>query len=330
MKPFEVLEKAYRGLLYEYLLESPAMILGERFKGGVFRPSSKVLRYSQITGALRAELGIQYIHAVGIIERFNVDFFVYSPQDKVAGRSKIPLIAEVLTDVRARVYVASPIDLPEELFLRIGALATKGFGESHLKLVRVIEASELRKSIGEASRILSEGGIPELATRLPFREEVYKGLFGIRKIIKPIYCYMFYPTSPTTGYYELSLKEGSVVIGPSILICKPGEILHVRWGMSSIDSLVERIARDRRLGSLQFSSRELNDLAEIYEKYGYTVAEIYLRRKIERARNNQERYKLQMLLNILSLIEDSRIPRQIGAYIIRNLDIIARMRRRYR
>ena len=223
MRPLEILEKKYRGQLYEYLLESPAMILGERFKGGVFRPSSKVLRYSQITGALRAELGIQDIHAVGIIESFDIDFFVYSPQDKVAGRSKIPLMAEVLTDVRARVYIASPTDLPEKLFLRIGALATKGFGESHLKLVQVIEVSELRKSIGETSRILSEGGLPELATRLPLREEVYKGVFGISRIIKPIYCYMLHPTSPTTGYYELSLKEGSIVIAPSILIRKRGE-----------------------------------------------------------------------------------------------------------
>lgn len=330
MRPLEVLEKRYRRQLYEYQLESPAMILGERFKGGVFRPSSKVLRYSQITGALKAQLGIRDIHAVGIIKKFNIDFFVYSPQDKVAGRSKIPLMAEVLTDVRARVYVASPTDLPEELFLRIGASATKGFGESHLKLVRVIEVSELRKSIGETSRILSEGDLPELATRLPLREEVYKGVFGISRIIKPIYCYMFYPTSPTTGYYELSLKEGSIVIAPSILIRRSGEIVHEGWGMSSIDSLVERIAQDQRLRNMQFSSKELNELAEIYEKYGYTVTEIYLRRKMERARNNREQYKLQILLNILSHIEDSRIPRQMGAYIIRNLDIIARMRRRYR
>jgi len=327
MRPLEILEKKYRGQLYEYLLESPAMILGERFKGGVFRPSSKVLRYSQITGALRAELGIQDIHAVGVIERFSIDFFIYSPQDKVAGRSKIPLMAEVLTDVRARVYIASTIDLPEELFLRIGALATKGFGESHLKLVRVIEVSELKKSIEETRRILREGGLPELATRLPLREEVYRGVFGISKIIKPIYCYMFYPTSPTTGYYELSLKEGSIVLAPSILIRKPEEIIHEGWEMSSIDSLVERIARDRRLRGIQFTSRELNDLAEIYERYGFTVAEIHLRRRIERTRNEQEQYKLRTLLNILNLIENSRIPRQIGAYIIRNLDIIARMRR---
>jgi len=329
VKPFEILKKKYRGLLYEYLLESPAMILGERFKGGVFRPSSKVLRYSQITGALRAELGIQDIHAVGVIERFDIDFFVYSPQDKVAGRSKIPLTAEVLTNVRAHVYIASPTDLPEKLVLHIGALATKGFGESHLKLEQVIEAGELRKSIGETSKILGEGGLPELATRLPLREEVYKGVFGVRKIIKPIYCYMFYPTSPTTGYYELSLKEGSIVIAPSILIRRHEEIFLKGWGMSSVDSLVKRIARDRRLRDIQFTTRELNDLAEIYERYGFTVAEIRLRRKMKRARNKQEQYKIRTLLDILNLIENSRILRQMGAYIIRNLDIIARMRRRY-
>lgn len=329
MKPLEILEKKYRGLLYEYLLESPAMILGERFKGGVFRPSSKVLRYSQITGALRAELGIQDIHAVGIIERYGIDFFIYSPQDKMVGRSKIPLTAEVLTNVRARVYIASSSDLPEELVLRIGALVTKGFGESHLKLKQVIEASRLKRNIEETNRILRKGGLPELATRLPLREEIYAGVFGVTKIIKPIYCYMFYPTSSTTGYYELSLKEGSIVIAPSIFIRKYGEIFLEGRSMSSIDSLVKRIAWDRRLRSIQFTSRELNELAEIYEKYGFAVAKIHLRRKMERARNKQEQYKLRILLGILNLVEGSRIPRQMGAYIIKNLDIIARMRRRY-
>lgn len=328
MKLFEVLEKRYRGLLYEYLLESPAMILGERFKGGVFRPSSKVLRYSQITGALRAELGIQDVHAVGIIERFDIDFFVYSPQDKVAGRSKVPLIAEVLTNVQARVYTASPLDLPEELTLRIGALITKGFGVSRLKLKRVLEVCELRKSIGETNELLRRGIQPKLVTRLPLREEIYRGIFGIREIIKPIYCYMFYPVSPTSGYYELSLKEGSVVLAPSILIRKHEGIPPEMSDVSSIDSLVEKIAQDRRLRGIQFSSKELNELAEICEKYGFTIAEIHLRRRMERARNEREQYKLRVLLDILYLIRNSAIPQQVGAYIIRNLDIIARMRRR--
>ncbi|RLF10398.1 hypothetical protein DRO02_04745 [archaeon] len=330
MRPFKILEKNYQGQLYEYLLESPAMILGERFKGGVFRPSSKVLRYSQITGALRAELGVQDIHATGVIERFNIDIFIYSPQDKIAGKSKVPLMAEVLTNVRARVYIASPMNLPREFVLHIGALATKGFGESHLKLKQVIKVGDLKKSIGETSKILSKGRLPELATRLPFREEIYKGVFGVTEIIKPIYCYMFHPTSPTTGYYELSLKEGSVVIAPSILIRKHEEIFLEGWSMSSVDSLVERIAQSRRLRGVQFTSRELNDLAEMYEKYGFTIAEMYLRRKIERARNERERYKLWTLLDILNFIKDSQIPQQIGAYIIKNLDIIARMRRESR
>ncbi|ALU12580.1 hypothetical protein EYM_05390 [Ignicoccus islandicus DSM 13165] len=85
-----MLEKKHRGLLYEYLLESLAMILGERFKGGMFRPSYKVLRYGQITGALRAELGIRGIHAVGIIERFDVASLSTHPKDKVASIAEPP------------------------------------------------------------------------------------------------------------------------------------------------------------------------------------------------------------------------------------------------
>jgi len=320
MKPCELLEKEYRGILYEYLLESPAMILGERFKGGVFRPSSKVLRYSQITGALRSELGVQNLHAVGIIQRFNVDFFVYSPQDKVAGRSKVPLTVEVLTDVQARVYVASPIDLPEEFSLHIGGLITKGFGESHLKLVQEIKSDYLKKSIGEVGK---KGG-QSLATRLPLREEIYKGIFGISRIVKPIYCYMFYPTSPMTGYYELSLKEGSIVIAPTNILKSDYDEISCGWeSMSSIDSLVERIAQNPRLRKTKFSSTELNELAEIYEKHGYRLAEVHLRRKMESAKKDQERDKLQTLLYILGLIENSHIPRHIGGYIIKSLNTIA-------
>jgi len=327
MKLFELLIKKYKGRLYEYLLESPAMILGERFKGGIFRPSSKVLRYSQITGAFKAKLGFQNIHAVGVIDRYEVDFFIYSPQDKVAGRSKVPLITEVLLGVRARVYVASVDELPEKLTLRIGALITKGFGESILKLRNIISIDELKRSIGKTIQCFRQGVSLKLATRLPFREEIYKGIFGIREIIKPVFGYMFYPTSLTTGYYELALMEGSIVIAPYILLSEGEYELSERRSMSSIDSLVEEIMGDSRFRGHKYSSRELSELAEIYERYGYTMAKIYLQGKISRSKRRDEQYKLRTLLHLLNFIENSHIPRSIGAYIIKNLNVILRMRR---
>jgi len=295
------------------------MILGERFKGGVFRPSAKVLRYSQITGALKSVLGLTDLHAVGVIDSYSVEYIIYSPQDKLSRRSKIPLMAEVLTNVEARVYVASAADLPDRLELTVGALKNKGFGVASMNLKRILNREE----------ILS-GGLKEgrLATRLPFEEEIYNGVYGIVKIYKPIHGYMFKSISITEGIYVKAVMEGSKVRGPDFL-SEVNSHNPVRWEeLSYIDIVVEKIRQDRRFKNMRFSSKELNELAEAYERYGPSAAKLLLLNKMERVRRSSREYnKLNSLLYLVNFLKDSGIQNSIAAYIIKKLKAILEIRR---
>jgi len=189
----------------EYKLESNALILGERIKGSVFRPSCKTLRWSTITMGLRKIFGSDDIHAVGILDHYNIEYFVYSPADRVTRTSKIPLQVEVLTDVIGRVYIlkSHDINFPKEFEIYLGALISKGFGRCRLKFENEIDNSEIE----------IEKGI--LNTRIPLK---YLEKFLIKKVIYSIYGYLFEPTSETSGVYIKSLFEGSEVVGPKFLL----------------------------------------------------------------------------------------------------------------
>lgn len=86
----------------EYSFQSDALILGERIKGGIFRPSCKTLRWSTITMALRKFLNSPEIHAVGVIDRYDSNYFIYSPTERVSEISRLPLQVEVLSNVKGR------------------------------------------------------------------------------------------------------------------------------------------------------------------------------------------------------------------------------------
>lgn len=190
----------------EYELTAPTLCIGERVKGGIFRPcDTRTIRYSTITGALRAYFPYPDLHATGYLEEeegYNqVDYFVYSPQDRVAGISKVPITAQFLTNVHGRIYVKEGnFELPKEIHLAMGALKSRGFGQCRLQHLRTLDAQIVRG---------------ELRTRIPCDLQAE---FDIRNVIKHVYGYLFRPTSPTDGIYVLSLFEGSVVAGPYFLV----------------------------------------------------------------------------------------------------------------
>ena len=192
----------------EFNLYSPALCMGERTKGGLFRPCCKTIRYSQISGALRKKFGVNEIHAVGYLEEGNgynrTEYLIYSPRDRLRGISKIPLQAEFLTNVHGKVYVLEngfTSKLPEQFEIFMGAFISRGLGLCKLKKVRIAETEPLRKGL--------------LKTRIPVDKIE---IFGIRRVKRPVYGYLFQPTSPTGGTYVLSLFEGSEVIAPEIFI----------------------------------------------------------------------------------------------------------------
>jgi len=192
----------------EYELTSPLLCMGETLKGSMFRAcDTETIRYSVITGALRAYFGIQDIHAAGYLIKRNdhnkPDYLVYSPQDHVTGASKVPITVQFLRDALGVVYVRKgPFSLPAEMEISMGALKSRGFGRCKLILKRVVEG-----------RI--QGQPRSLRTRIPLD---LRGEFDIRKVVRPRYGYLFRPISATAGVYVLSLFEGSHVIGPDILV----------------------------------------------------------------------------------------------------------------
>lgn len=204
----------------EFDLCSDALCMGERIKGGFFRPCAKAIqgnlvggsiRYSQISGALRKKFGRPEIHAVGFLvegDGWNkIEHLIYSPRDKARAISKVPLQVEFITNVHGKVYILEndfTASLPQRFEIYMGAFVSKGFGLCRLH----------RRRDGIEDRPLQDG---ILRTRIPLNR---LNIFGIKpeNIRKPVYGYLFEPTSPTTGVYILSLFEGSEVKAPEFLI----------------------------------------------------------------------------------------------------------------
>lgn len=63
-----------------------------------------------------------------------------------------------------------------------------------------------------------------------------------------------------------------------------------------------------------FSGKRLNEVGDIYERYGYGAARAYLIGK--------ETYQDRILVGILDEIRRSGIPPEIGAYVLRKLQPI--------
>jgi hypothetical protein len=199
--------------LLEFRLKSEALCMGERTKKGTFRPTITTIPYSQITGALKAYFGMKNIHAVGHFTKIpKKEYLTFSPKNYVTGSSRLPITVEFLVDVEGMVYILKnddTHDFPEKIELSIGALRTRGLGNTLLTKVGEIE---IDLSSRESRKKNMNAGI--LNTRVPL-EHLDKFAIESRK---PVYGYLFKPTSITTGVYVLSLFEGSEDYAPKVLL----------------------------------------------------------------------------------------------------------------
>ncbi|WP_427338333.1 hypothetical protein [Caloranaerobacter sp. DY30410] len=196
--------------LLEIDIRIDSLIIGERIKGGVFRPCQSTIPSSTIEGAFKYYFGLN-ISAVGFLEEgsYEVDEFIYSVRDKALNISKMPIITQYLkpknSKIKAKIYLPFEKDLEIKTNLKnakiqIGALKSKDFGKAEIVNVKEFE-SKVKQGI--------------LKVKL-FEDEVEK--FGIR-IISPLFGYLFEPDDfLVEGFYKRALFPGSLVEAPEVLL----------------------------------------------------------------------------------------------------------------
>lgn len=194
-------------------LTTSAIAIGERVKGGTFRPCIETIPTSTLKGSFRSHFGLTDALAIGFFreETYEKDIFTYAPFDTFLENAKLPISLEYLRPTNGKEAVEADIFivkngateqltriLPTEISL--GALKSKGFGRCKLRY---------------RGEVKPEIKIGYLKGRLLEEES---SCFGITKVIKRCQGYLFHPTSVVSGVYKRALFEGSIIEGPNILI----------------------------------------------------------------------------------------------------------------
>ncbi|MCX8052388.1 MAG: hypothetical protein N3B12_01140 [Armatimonadetes bacterium] len=191
-----------------YQLKADLLCLGERIRGGIFRPCLEVFTYTGLAGALKSRFPHPYrsIHAVGRFRHKSRHILVFSPRDRGREVSAVPLEIEYLADVEADLYVQLndfTATWPDHFTLRLGAMKSKGFGECRVDKIGEVKPGEPKYG--------------KLAVRLPDDPVVLEAL-GVMEVKAPVYGYLFRPDRGGTGHYELGLFENSIVKADPILL----------------------------------------------------------------------------------------------------------------
>ncbi len=196
-------------------IETQAIAIGERIKGGTFRPCLETIPTSTLRGSFKDYFGLTDVLAIGYFREntYQRDIFTYAQVDTFLGTAKLPISMEYLKPadgtraVEADIYLvknktAESLVIMYPTEISMGALKSKGFGRC--KLTYRGEANPNSK-LGYLKGCLLEDECKA---------------FGIKRVIMPCYGYLFYPTSEISGVYKRGLFQGSIIEGPEILIGK--------------------------------------------------------------------------------------------------------------
>ena len=211
-------------IYHEYKLKADFICIGERNKGGLYKPTAEILRYSMLVGALKKMYGDYPFHAFGSLLSFEKNYLTYNLRDRYSESAKIPLGIEVLHNVDGKVYITcedNTIDLKQNIVLKLGAKLSLGFGECFLEYLNSKPLDPLKFRVGTLNsripiRAQSDQELESFLNGKP--TQFLKQIFGIKNILKPVYGYLFKPVNQYTGYYELSLFENSKIMGSDFLI----------------------------------------------------------------------------------------------------------------
>lgn len=188
---------------YRYKFKSKALHIGDRYKGGIYKPTVDYIRATTITFALRKVTGDDSVYAFGKGISGLRKIMVRNPVDRGSrsGRAsgdRGPVHIEYFEDANGEIYVNR--DIGDGFKLVLGGFKSIGFG-----------VTELTK-VGEVDPKVIKG---YLATAIPIQ---WEGEFGIKSEIMPIYGYVFMPDGIIGGRYVKSLMPGSYIAGIDILL----------------------------------------------------------------------------------------------------------------
>lgn len=190
-------------------LEIDSIIIGERIKGGIYRPCLETIPSSTVQGAFKYALGID-VRGVGFFEAgtYEIRDFTYSVKDKYLGVAKVPFTSSCLypsgkEKIKAKIYLKENSSINkyklQNLVFTLGALKSKGFGKTRVTKVEEVEV-EIKQGV------LNVRVIEDDASAL-----------GITAI-SPVYGYLFYSENPISGVYKRAFFEESLVKAPEVML----------------------------------------------------------------------------------------------------------------
>lgn len=309
------------GRMYrKYRVNADLLCLGDRMRGSVFRPCLDVLPATTLEGALRARFPQpdRCVYPIGRIIQARKEALVYSPRDRVAGVSKVPIQAELLTSVEAEVYVLLndwTVRLPERFELFIGALRAQGCGRTAWEVVE--------------DRIPAGNPVQgALFSRIPDTEK-WREAFGITNVHSARLGYLPIPERGARTYYQRALFEGSVVHADAIAVLQEGRVA------SSVDAKPPTDPLASVLGDITQERRGMKDTTlhaagQVLARYGYAIARLYLedRRQIK-AKDQVTVSAALRALEVLESREPTRSHPELGAFVLRKLEAVMEWKRMF-
>ena len=195
-----------------YHLRAETLCLGERIRGGVFRPCSPVFRYTTLTGSLTSAFSASSpVHAVarflpGNSNSNRLETLTFAPHDRSRFISVIPLQIEYFANVDAELFILKTDEsarYPRKLQFSMGAMRSKGFGRCEI---------EFEKEV-----ICRDPILGRLCVRLPDTQDV-RTVFGVRNVLTARYGYLFSSANASPGVYVKSLFDGSTIVAYPIIL----------------------------------------------------------------------------------------------------------------
>ncbi|PIU85815.1 MAG: hypothetical protein COZ68_02080 [Deltaproteobacteria bacterium CG_4_8_14_3_um_filter_43_13] len=296
--------------IIEYRLSAERICLGERVKGGVYKPSTNIIGYTRLKGAIYDALGIS-AHAVGVIDSIdNISYITMGPKCRNTEVVRLPIKIMYLEGVKGYAYILDEDnlygDLPEEMSLHIGGLRMKGFGQCILN-----NKQQSQLSIEDVQE-----GI--LSTRIP--KEV-AGVFNIN-VLKEKLGYLFLRDNEETGRYVLAYFEGSKVKAPRFLLEGGTHMADYK----GLEEIVRQAESDNDLRSYLkegsvLSSGVINDIGTLMEEGGKGL--VVLQLKELSSKNERNAPAVHKLYEYVEKVDGLNIPRCVKGFFLKKLKSIA-------